>query len=132
MRRSGDRISLHTGMGAEQPRTHTDWATLRRLFPYLWQYKGRVVAALAFMVMAKLANVGVPVLLKNLVDTMNPGGGRAPGGIQPEAAALLVVPVGLLVAYGLLRLSTTLFTELRELVFAKATQGAARQIALET
>jgi ABC-type transport system involved in Fe-S cluster assembly fused permease/ATPase subunit len=132
MRRSGDRISLHTGMGAEQPRTHTDWVTLRRLFPYLWQYKGRVVAALAFMVMAKLANVGVPILLKNLVDTMAPGGGRAVGGIQPEAAALLVVPVGLLVAYGLLRLSTTLFTELRELVFAKATQGAARQIALET
>ncbi|WP_238344132.1 ABCB family ABC transporter ATP-binding protein/permease [Ramlibacter lithotrophicus] len=119
-------------MGAEQPRTHTDWATLRRLFPYLWQYKGRVVAALAFMVMAKLANVGVPVLLKNLVDTMSPAGGRAVAGLQPEAAALLVVPVGLLVAYGLLRLSTTLFTELRELVFAKATQGAARQIALET
>jgi len=132
MRRSGDRISLHTGMGAEQPRTHTDWATLRRLFPYLWQYKSRVVAAMAFMVMAKLANVGVPVLLKNLVDTMNPGAGRAVSGLQPEAAALLVVPVGLLVAYGLLRLSTTLFTELRELVFAKATQGAARQIALET
>ncbi|MHB1121680.1 MAG: ABCB family ABC transporter ATP-binding protein/permease [Ramlibacter sp.] len=132
MRRSGDRIALHTGMGAEQPRTHTDWATLRRLFPYLWQYKGRVVAALAFMVMAKLANVGVPVLLKNLVDRMNVGGGRAVAGIQPEAAALLVVPVGLLIAYGLLRLSTTLFTELRELVFAKATQGAARRIALET
>ena len=132
MRRSGDRISLHTGMGAEQPRTHTDWATLRRLFPYLWQYKGRVVAALAFMVMAKLANVGVPVLLKNLVDTMSPAGGRTVPGLQPEAAALLVVPVGLLLAYGLLRLSTTLFTELRELVFAKATQGAARQIALET
>ena len=45
---------------------------------------------------------------------------------------MLVVPVGLLLAYGLLRLSTTLFTELRELVFAKATQGAARSIALET
>ncbi len=132
MRRSGDRISLHTGMGAEQPRTHTDWATLRRLFPYLWQYKGRVLAALAFMVMAKLANVGVPVLLKNLIDTMNPAGGRTVAGLQPEAAALLVVPVGLLVAYGLLRLSTTVFTELRELVFAKATQGAARRIALET
>ncbi len=132
MRRSGDRISLHTGMGAEQPRTHTDWVTLRRLFPYLWQYKGRVMAALAFMVLAKGANVGVPVLLKNLVDTMSPGGGRAVPGLQPEAAALLAVPVGLLVAYGLLRLSTTLFTELRELVFAKATQGAARRIALET
>jgi ATP-binding cassette subfamily B protein len=96
---------------------------LRRLLPYLWQYKWRVIAALGFMIGAKLANVGVPVLLKNLVDTMNPA--------TREAAALLVVPVGLLVAYGLLRLSTSLFTELRELIFSKATEGAARRISLE-
>jgi ATP-binding cassette subfamily B protein len=102
----------------------SDWATLRRLFPYLWQYKGRVLAALLFMVGAKLANVGVPVLLKNLVDAMS----FKPG----DPAAVLVVPIGLLLAYGLLRLSTSFFTELRELVFAKATQGAARSIALET
>ncbi len=137
MRRSGERFSnraLHTGMGAEQPRAHTDWATLERLLPYLWEYKGRVVAALCLVVLAKLANVGVPVLLKNLVDTMNPAGGRAVPGLHGSeaATALLVVPAGLLLAYGLLRLSTTLFTELRELVFAKATQGAARRIALET
>jgi ATP-binding cassette, subfamily B, heavy metal transporter len=134
MRRSGDRISLHTGMGPEQPRSHTDWATLQRLFPYLWEYKARVVAALAFMVLAKLANVGVPLLLKNLIDAMSPGHGRVAGALQgqPLAAAVLAVPVGLLLAYGLLRLSTTFFTELRELVFAKATQGAARRIALET
>jgi ATP-binding cassette subfamily B protein len=136
MRRSGERISsaaLHTGMGPEPARTHTDWATLQRLFPYLWDYKWRVMAALAFMVMAKLANVGVPLLLKNLVDAMSPTGGRATG-FQPGEVATMVlaVPVGLLLAYGLLRLSTTLFTELRELVFAKATQGAARRIALET
>ena len=102
----------------------SDWATLGRLLPYLWQYKWRVVAALVFMVGAKLANVGVPVLLKTLVDAMN----FKPG----DAAALIVVPVGLLVAYGALRLSTSVFTELRELVFAKATQGAARSIALQT
>jgi len=134
MRRSGDRISLHTGMGPEQPRSHGDWVTLRRLLPYLWQYKARVLAALAFMVVAKLANVGVPVLLKNLVDTMSPAGGKSLAGLSAgqAATAMLAVPVGLLVAYGLLRLSTTLFTELRELVFAKATQGAARQIALQT
>ena len=101
----------------------SDWATLKRLFPYLWDYKWRVLAALAFMVGAKLANVGVPLLLKNLVDTMN---------IKPgDARAMLVVPMALLLAYGLLRLSTTLFTELRELVFAKATEGAARRISLE-
>jgi ABC-type transport system involved in Fe-S cluster assembly fused permease/ATPase subunit len=103
----------------------SDWGTLRRLFPYLWRYKWRVMVALAFMVGAKLANVGVPLLLKQLVDAMTPG-------MNPATAALLVVPVGLLLAYGGLRLCTTLFTELRELVFAKATQGAARSIALET
>ena len=136
MRRSGERISsaaLHTGMAPEPPRAHTDWATLKRLVPYLWEYKGRVIAALGFMIVAKLANVGVPLLLKQLIDAMSPTGGRA-AGFQPAevATAVLAVPVGLLLAYGLLRLSTTLFTELRELVFAKATQGAARRIALET
>ena len=102
----------------------SDWATLSRLLPYLWQYKWRVVLAIVFMVGAKVANVGVPVLLKNLVDAMT---------IKPgDPVAVLVVPAGLLLAYGLLRLSTSLFTELRELVFAKATQGAARSIALQT
>ena len=102
----------------------SDWATLARLFPYLWYYKWRVMAALAFMVGAKVANVGVPLLLKELVDAMNP---NQITGTQ----ALLVVPVALLVGYGLLRLSTSLLTELRELVFSKATEGAARSISLE-
>ena len=101
-----------------------EWAALRRLLPYLWQYKWRVMAALLFMVGAKLANVGVPLLLKQLVDALD---------LQPgDAGALLVVPVGLLLAYGALRFSTSLFTELRDLVFAKATQGASRSIALAT
>ena len=101
-----------------------DWRTLQRLLPYLLQYKWRVVLALAFMVGAKLANVGVPMLLKELVDAMS---------LQPgDARALLVVPVALLLTYGGLRLATSAFTELRELVFAKATQGAARSIALQT
>ncbi|MGE0498448.1 MAG: ABC transporter ATP-binding protein/permease [Ramlibacter sp.] len=102
----------------------SDWATLRRLFPYLWQYKWRVLLALLFMLGAKGANVSVPLLLKNLIDSMS----FKPG----DPAAVLVVPAGLLVAYGLLRLSTSLFTELRELVFSKATQGTSRQIALQT
>ena len=106
------------------PATGGDWHTLQRLLPYLWQYKWRVLLALAFMVAAKLANVGVPVLLKELVDAMS----LPPG----DARALLVVPVALLLTYGGLRLATSAFTELRELVFAKATQGAARSIALQT
>ncbi len=111
------------GVSASPSPQRSDWATLQRLLPYLWQYKWRVVAALAFMVAAKVANVGVPVLLKELVDVMS---------IRPGSAqALLVVPVGLLLAYGGLRLSNSLFTELRELVFAKATEGATRSIALQ-
>ncbi len=100
-----------------------DWATLQRLFPYLWAYKWRVSLALSFMVGAKVANVGVPLLLKTLVDNLTP---------RPDAAtAMLVVPLGLLVAYAALRLSTSLLTELRDLVFAKATEGAARSISLQ-
>ncbi len=119
--------TTHAGPGpapaAPEQKGRSDWATLQRLLPYLWRYKWRVMLALAFMVGAKAANVSVPLLLKQLVDAMN----IAPGSAQ----ALLVVPVGLLVAYGLLRFSTSLFTELRELVFAKATEGATRSIALE-
>lgn len=99
----------------------SDWTTLKRLSPYLWEYKWRVGLALLFMVGAKMSNVGVPVLLKHLIDDMT---------ITP-AKALLVIPVGLLLAYGALRLCTSLFTELRELIFSKATEGAARRISLE-
>jgi ATP-binding cassette subfamily B protein len=101
----------------------SDTDTLKRLFPYLWEYKWRVIAALSFMVGAKMANVSVPLLLKELVDSMS----FKPGDVQ----AVLVVPAALLLGYGALRLSTSLFTELRELVFAKATEGAARRISLE-
>ena len=127
MRHHGETAPTAAGAiapAAGTPPAPSDWATLHRLLPYLWQYKWRVIAAIVFMVGAKFANVGVPILLKTLVDAMS---------LQPgDPAALLVVPVGLLVAYGALRLSTSLFTELRELVFAKATQGAARSIALQT
>jgi ATP-binding cassette, subfamily B, heavy metal transporter len=101
----------------------SDLDTLKRLFPYLWDYKWRVLAALSFVLAAKLGNVGVPLLLKTLVDAMS----LKPGNVQ----AVLVVPAMLLLGYGLLRLSTSLFTELRELVFAKATEGASRKISLE-
>ena len=101
----------------------SDLDTLKRLFPYLWDYKWRVLAALSFVLAAKLGNVGVPLLLKTLVDTMS----LKPGDVQ----AVLVVPAVLLFGYGLLRLSTSFFTELRELVFAKATEGASRKISLE-
>ena len=109
---------------AAQTPAGSDWKTLSRLLPYLWQYKWRVVIALSLMVCAKLANVSVPLLLKELVDAMS---------LKPsDPQAVLVVPVALLLGYGALRLLTSAFTELRELVFAKATQGASRSIALQT
>ena len=101
----------------------SDWTTLRRLVPYLWDYRARMALALIFLVAAKAANVGVPLLLKELVDQL-----ALPAG---DPRALVVVPLGLLLGYAGLRFSTTVFTELRELVFAKATHGAARRIALE-
>ena len=119
MRRSALSLPLPPGSAPV-----SDWATLARLAPYLWRYRWRVLAALLMVTGAKLSNVGVPILLKELVDRMNLKAG--------DPAALLVVPVGLLLAYGLLRLMTSVFTELRELVFAKATQGATRQVALQT
>ena len=105
------------------PPPRSDWGTLAKLLPYLWRYRWRVGIALGFLVAAKVANVGVPVLLKHLVDALS---------IKPgDPQAILVVPVALVVAYGALRLSTSLFTELRELIFAKATEGTARSISLQ-
>jgi len=104
-------------------RTRSDWVTLGLLLPYLWRHRARVAVALVFLVAAKLANVGVPLLLKELVDSLDIRAG--------SAAGLLVVPGGLLVAYGLLRLSTTLFTELREIVFATVTENTTRAISLQ-
>jgi ATP-binding cassette subfamily B protein len=86
--------------------------------PYLWEYKWRVVVALTFLVTAKLANVAVPLVLKEVVDRLTP------------AQQLVAVPLALLVAYGVLRLSTTMFAELRDLVFVRVTQRAIRRIAL--
>lgn len=101
----------------------SDWAVIKTLFPYLWVYKWRVMAAMAALIGAKLANVGVPVVLKKLIDQL---------AIDPSnPKALLVLPLGALVAYGLLRLSTTVFTELREFLFSRVTQRAVRTIALQ-
>ncbi|GAB3548236.1 ABC transporter ATP-binding protein/permease [Noviherbaspirillum agri] len=117
------RHSVSSPEPAANQGTRNDWATLKTLIPYLWAYKWRVLLALAFLVGAKLANVGVPLVLKALIDHMT---------IRPDnPQALLVLPVGILIAYGALRLSTTVFTELREFVFAKVTQRAVRTIALK-
>ena len=99
-----------------------DRRVLTILWPYLWQFKGRVVLALSFLVAAKLANISVPLVMKNIVDSLDKS--------QAAALAPIVVPVALLAAYGLLRLSSTMFGELRDIVFVKVTQRAMRNIAL--
>jgi ATP-binding cassette subfamily B protein len=115
--------SSHHPQAPANQGTRNDWATIKTLLPYLWQWKWRVLLALGCLVSAKLANVGVPLVLKQLIDGLT---------ITPEQpAAALVLPVGVLIAYGLLRLSTTVFTELREFFFARVTQRAVRTIALQ-
>ena len=96
----------------------SDWRVIRSLLPYLWDFRWRVAVALTFLITAKIANIGVPLLLKELVDTLD------------KSKAILVVPFALLAAYGLLRLSSTLFAELRDIVFVKVTQRAVRRVAL--
>ncbi len=118
----------HFPSGEPSPVTKTrfgGWPTIRTLLPYLLEYKGRVALALVFLLAAKLANVGVPLIMKEIVDGL---GITLTGGAEKLAFGVIA---GLLIAYGAARLSTTIFTELREFVFAKVTQSAVRRIALE-
>lgn len=98
-----------------------DWQTIKKLVPYLWAYKWRVLFALGCLISAKFANVSVPLIFKQLVDGLD---------ITREQA-VIVVPAALLMAYGALRFSTSLFTELREIVFARVTQESVREISLQ-
>jgi ATP-binding cassette, subfamily B, heavy metal transporter len=102
----------------------SEWATVRKLVPYVWQWRWRVLLALSCLVAAKVANIGVPLVLKQLVDALD----LKPG--DPRVA--LAVPVALLLAYGALRLSITLFTELREFLFYPVAARIARRVGLET
>jgi len=96
----------------------SEWRVLRLLVPYLLEYKWRVAAALTFLTLAKLANVGVPLVMKQVVDGLD------------ARTAVLAVPIALLAVYGVLRFSTTLFAELRDVVFVRVTQRAIRRVAL--
>jgi ATP-binding cassette subfamily B protein len=104
--------------GAPPGKRRNEWRAARMLLPYLWEYKGRVLLALSLLVTAKLANVGVPLVLKDIVDSLD------------SRTAVLVMPLALLAAYGLLRFSTVFFAELRDVVFVRVTQRAIRRIAL--
>jgi len=99
--------------------TRRDWQTIRFLLPYLWAYRGRAALALLFLVLAKLANVGVPLALKEIVDYLDSPGLRE-----------LALPVALLLAYGMLRLGSSAFNELRDVVFARVRHGIMRRLSL--
>ena len=103
-------------------RQRSDLQVIRNLMPYIWQFKFRVIITLLCLVFAKVANLGVPIVLKKIVDTLS---------ITSTSQALLVVPVSLILAYGLLRLLASLFGELRELIFAKVTESAVRKVGLQ-
>ena len=111
--------SSHSHSESPSSATRADWRTVRTLLPYLLEFKGRVIFVVILLVLAKLTSVAVPLVLKEIVDAMS----------VPKA--LLAVPVILVVGYGLLRLFSTLFGELRDAVFAKVTQRAIRRVAIQ-
>lgn len=95
-----------------------DWNAIRSLLPYLQAFKGRVAFALLLLTFAKLANVGIPLALKGVVDALD-----------PQQQDIIYLPVVFLVAYGLLRLASSLFSELRDALFAKVINRSVRRIA---
>jgi len=101
------------------PAERNDWKTIRSMLPYVWAFRGRVGLALLFLALAKVATVSVPLLLKDIVDSLSTKDG------------LLVLPIVLLLGYGALRFATSLFAELRDVVFAKVTQNSIRRITIK-
>ena len=110
------------GGGEKNTDRGSDWKAIANLLPYLWTFKLRVSIALTCLILAKVANLGVPILLKALIDNLS---------LPSTAHVLLAVPTALIFAYGLLRLSASLFTELRELLFSRVTESAVRTVALQ-
>ncbi len=108
----------HHGAAPTRALRGNEWRVLGTLVPYLWEYRWRVLLALILLVAAKLTNVAVPLVMKEVVD-----------GLDPKFA-VLAVPAALVAAYGLLRFSSTLFAELRDVVFVRVTQRAIRRVAL--
>ena len=125
MRHSSSRSTEYIPAGTDLAgkKSRTDWRVIRDLLPYLLEYRGRVALAILCLVAAKFSNLGIPILLKHLIDALDVN--------VNVANVLLVVPLSLIVAYGLLRFSASMFAELREALFARVTQHAVRQIALQ-
>ena len=107
---------------AESPQQQRrDWVNLRALLPYLWEYRGRVLLALGCLILAKIANIGVPLVLKQIVDYLD-----------TRQSAAVALPVLLLLAYGALKLGNALFSELRDVLFVRVRYRAMRRLTLRT
>ena len=100
------------------PANATDLHSIGKLFPYLWEFRGRVILALGLLIGAKLASVMVPLVLKEIIDALD------------KSNTNLVLPLSLIITYGLLRFASTTFADLRDIVFGKVTQRAMRRVSM--
>jgi len=114
-------MSIHLRHTDAPSADRNDWSNIRSLLPYLWEYKGRVLVALSCLVLAKVANVGVPMILKSLVDYLD-----------IETSLMVVLPIALLLSYGALKISSSLFNELRDVLFTRVRYRAMRRLTLRT
>jgi len=110
-------MTHHIHAEAQVHKDRRDFRNLRNMLPFLWEYRGRALFALGCLVLAKLANVGIPLLLKAIVD-----------GLEDSEQTVLVLPLFLLLGYGALRLGSSLFNELRDAVFARVRYRAMRNL----
>lgn len=114
---------MHDRMAGPDIRNPTDWKVLLKLLPYLWEFRARVLLAMSCLILAKLANVAVPVSLKHIVDALDQGQGS-------QVVAMVAIPLALLLAYGLLRFSSTFLGELRDAIFGLAAERTLTNIGL--
>ncbi|VAW95559.1 Efflux ABC transporter, permease/ATP-binding protein mlr7818 [hydrothermal vent metagenome] len=110
-------MSFHSKYTTVPHKNRHDIHNLKQMLPYIWEFKGRVVLALLSLVLAKLATVGIPLLLKYIVDILD----------KPDNS-MIILPISLLIMYGALRLASTLFNELRDAVFARVRYRAMRRL----
>jgi len=96
---------------------HSDFANIRKMLPYVGEYSGRVAFALLAMIISKAAMVGVPIVLKGIVDALD-----------ADKTEVVVLPIVLLLAYGALRLVNSVFTELRDVIFARVRYHAMHRL----
>lgn len=115
---ASDPAGSHSAGSTQAQPVQTDLRSIGRLFPYLWEFRGRVLIALALLIGAKMAAVMVPLVLKEIIDALD------------KSHTSLVLPLALIITYGMLRFASTTFSDLRDVVFGKVTQRAMRRVSM--